>query len=145
MIIASTLLIGGCCLGNRKCNQEDLNERYRVLNTSGMDLVFGPGKRFDKNTIRFFSLNGTDTVFHHYGPGPNPDPGGDSLLFVSYDYRKYETVFVKLDPTDTDTISIRYEAVDGSPCCPDYTAAVTARYNSVVPVTGFGGITVLKK
>lgn len=134
-----------CCLGNRKCNQDDLGENYRLLNAGGTDLVFGPGRRYDKNTIKFFSLNGTDTVFHHYGPGPNPDPGKDSLMFVNYDYRKYETVFMKLDNTDIDTITIRYEIIDDSPCCPDYPAAITSRYNNIAPALLFGGVTILKK
>mgnify|MGYP007095241197 FL=1 len=111
------LTIASCCLGNRKCNPDYTSARFRIVNSlNGQDLVFGSSKIYDKDFIKFYSLNGTDTILHHYGTGPNPNPGQDSILFVDFDYRKQNVVFVRLTNSDIDTLNIIYELVDASPC-----------------------------
>lgn len=140
------LTLTSCCLGNRKCNQDYNSSRFRIVDkTSGNDLVFGSNKIYDKYFITFYSLNGTDTIFHHYGAGPNPNPGQDSLLFVVFDYRKKEMVFVRLSNTDIDTLSLSYPIVDASPCCPDYTSAKPTSLNNNYLEQITGGITILRK
>ena len=151
MKIAPVLLLlvvslASCCLGNRKCNQDDHSARFRILSASnGQDLVFGSSAIYNKNSIKFYSLNGIDTIFHHYGAGPNPNPGQDSLLYVDFDYRKKETVFVALNTSDTDTLIVKYKLIDASPCCQDYTAPEPASYNSNLLQIISGGITIIKK
>ena len=140
------LTLASCCLGNRKCNQDYNSSRFRIVDkTSGNDLVFGSAKIYDKSFITFYSINGVDTIFHHYGAGPNPNPGQDSLLFVDFDYRKKETVFIRLSNSDVDTLTLSYQIVDASPCCPDYTSAkpISLNNNYLEQVTG--GITILRK
>ena len=140
------LTIASCCLGNRKCNQDYTSARFRIVNSlNGQDLVFGSSKIYDKDLIKFYSLNGTDTIFHHYGAGPNPNPGQDSLLFVDFDYRKQNVVFVRLTNSDIDTLNVIYELVDASPCCPDYSAAKPSSINSRPLEVMTGGITIIKK
>lgn len=140
------LTLASCCLGNRKCNQDNYSSRFRILDkTNGNDLVFGPAKVYDKNSIRFFSLNGTDTIFHHYGAGPNPNPGQDSLLFVAFDYRKNEIVFVKLNSLDIDTLTVIYHLEDASPCCTDYSVVTPTNFNNNPLEQITGDITIIKK
>jgi hypothetical protein len=54
---------------------------------------------------------------------PGPNQGQDSVLFVSFDYRKNETVFVQLNNLDIDTLSMAYQVVNAAPCCENYTNA----------------------
>ncbi|MEK7226147.1 MAG: hypothetical protein AAB221_10725 [Bacteroidota bacterium] len=145
-ILLPIIILSSCCLGNRKCNADDNSARFRIVSAiNGQDLVFGSSKIYDKNTIKFYSLTGTDTIFHHYGAGPNPNPGQDSLLYVNFDYRKKETVFVLLNNADIDTLNLTYETIDGSPCCPDHMDVKPSRYNSNLLQTISGGITIIKK
>lgn len=140
------LVITSCCLGNRKCQTDNYNTRFRIIDkTTGKDLVFGPDKVYDKNTIRFYSLNGTDTIYHHYGADANSNPGQDSLLYVSMDYRKLETVFVRLSNTDRDTMAVTYPLTDASPCCADYNTAKPVAVNNIPLEQITGGIFIIKK
>ena len=133
-------------MGNIKCNQDYNAARFRIISlTNGNDLVFGSTKIYDKNFIKFYSLNGTDTILHHYGAGPNPNPGQDSLLFVDFDYRKKETVYVLLTNSDIDTLKLSYQIVNASPCCQDYYAVSPTSYNNNSMQTINGGITIIKK
>lgn len=140
------LIFSSCCIGNRKCNQDNSSSRFRILDkTNGIDLVFGPAKIYDKNNISFYSLNGIDTIFHQYGAGPNQNPGQDSLLFVNFDYRKAETVFIKLSTSDVDTLTLRYQIVDASPCCPDYTSVQPLSLNNNQVEQISGGVIIFRK
>jgi len=135
-----------CCFGNRKCKQDDLSVELRIVSTSnGQDLVFGPSKQYDKKQIVFYSLDGADTIFHHYGAAANSNPGGDSLLYVYFDYRKYGTVMMRLTNNDVDTLGIKFITVDVSPCCPNYyeVGGITQNNTAVQAITG--GVYLLKK
>jgi len=145
MLLAALILVS-CCLGGGKCRPDNYSSRFRILNlTNSQDLVFGPTKIYNKNLLRFYSLNGVDTISHFYGPGPNPNPGEDSLLFVEFDYRKFEVVYVRLTNTDIDTLSLTYRLVDASHCCPDYYSATPTYYNNNSIQTIYGGVTIIKK
>lgn len=145
-VLFLTGILTSCCLGNRKCRQDYNSAAFRILSAAnGQDLVFGPSGIYDKNLIKFYSLDGTDTIYHHYGAGHNPNPGQDSLLFVSFDYRKKEIVYVSLNASDIDTMTLTYETVDGSPCCQDYSEVHPARYNNAFLQTITGGITIINK
>jgi len=140
------LTITSCCLGNRKCKQDYSSARFRIVNSiNGQDLVFGSGKIYDKNFIKFYSLNGTDTILHNYGAGPNPNPGQDSLLYVDFDYRKQNVVYIKLTNSDIDTLNVIYELVDASPCCPDYSSVKPINFNNKQLEVLTGGVTLIKK
>lgn len=143
---ALVITIGFCCFGKTKCKQDITQVRFRIINAqNGQDLVFGPTKIYDKNLIKFYSLNGSDTIFHTYGAGPNPNPGQDSLLFVNFNHRKKNNVLMKVSDSDIDTLHIIYELVDAAPCCPDYIAVKPDSFNNKPPETLKGGITILKK
>ena len=140
------LIIISCCLGNRKCPLEFNSARIRIVNsTNGNDLVFGSTRIYDKNFIVFYSLNGLDTIFHHYNPGPNTNPGQDSLLFVDFDYRNYETVFLRLTNSEIDTLHLNYQLIHASACCDDYLSVKLNRFNNEPLEMLDGGITLIRK
>lgn len=117
----------------------------RILSVNGTDLVFGPGRTYHKDSIRLYSLSGTDTVFHSYGAGPNPTPGGDSILYVSFDRRKFQLAYIRLNSSDTDTLQIGYTTIDASPCCPDYITVQPVSVNNNSIATAPGGISIIRK
>ena len=140
------LTIDSCCLGTRECKQDYTSSRFRVVNSlNGQDLVFGPAKFYDKDFIKFYSLDGADTVFHHYVAGPNSEPGQDSLLFVDFDYRKQNIVFIRFTNSDIDTLNLIYELVDASPCCPDYSIVKPISLNNKPLEVTTGGVALIKK
>jgi hypothetical protein len=147
VLLIPLMTITSCCLtGDRKCYQGNNSAIFRILSGSnGQDLVFGPSGIYDKNLIKFYSINGIDTIFHYYGAGPNPNPGQDSLLFVTFDHRKKDTVYVLLNNSDTDTLYLKYQMVDGAPCCPDYSQIYPSKYNKTFLQTMSGGITIINK
>jgi hypothetical protein len=136
-----------CCFGNRKCKGENYNLRFRLISSvNGADLVFGPSSYINKDSIKVYSIDGTDTIKHLYGAGPNPNPGNDSLLFVTVDYRKYVIIFFRLNAADTDTLQVKYVLAEGSTCCPDYTAVNAVTYNnSTLEFNYQSGAAILKK
>jgi len=140
------LLLFSCCFGSRKCLPDLNSARFRIISSAnGQDMVFGPSKIYNKNLIKFYSLDGADTIFHHYGAGSNPNPGGDSLLFVDFDYRKKDIVYVALNNSDIDTLVLNYTIVDASPCCQDYSKVQPASYNNLLLQTVYEGITIIRK
>lgn len=146
IIYCLPVILASCCFGNRKCKQDNNAARFRILDKgSGKDLVFGPARRYDPAFIRFYSVSGADTIIHNYGPGPSPNPGEDSLLYVDFDFRKPETVFLSLTGADTDTLLIRFEIIDPAPCCVNYTVAKPGFLNNQPLTQLSGGITVLYK
>ena len=54
---------------NLDCINDNFEGRFRILNTTGTsDRVFGPNSIYDKNEIRFYTLNRGDSSFlaHQY-------------------------------------------------------------------------------
>jgi len=141
-----SFLLASCCLGNRKCKQDYNQINLRIISASnGEDLLFGPAKIYDPAMIRLYSMNGTDTIFHGCGAGPNQNPGGDSLLYANVDYRKFETMYLTLSHSEVDTLQVLYQAIDASPCCPDYYVATLNTCNNTAVDNISGGIAVIKK
>lgn len=137
--------IFSCCTANYKCASDFNTASFRILSSGGNDLVFGAGGIYRKDSIRFFSLKGTDTIFHNYGAGANPTPGSDSLLYVTFDYRKLQEVYIKLSSTDIDTLQLEFATVDASPCCPDYSTVQPVTINGRNPESLPGNISVIRK
>jgi hypothetical protein len=59
-----------CCIGNRKCRQDNFSARFRNLSRNeGRDLVFGPQAFYPKDSILVYSLQGSDAIVHRYFAG----------------------------------------------------------------------------
>lgn len=140
------LIFTSCCFGSGKCIGSYNSAQFRLLTASnGQDLVFGASKTYDSEQLKFYSISGSDTVFHRYEVGPDQNGGPDSLLFVDFDYSKKETVYVLLNDSDVDTLTLTYKTFDASPCCPDYFEVRPIRYNKIMLQPTNSGITILTK
>ena len=133
-----------CCTGTYKCKGDSLSLRFRLLSTDGIDLLFGPDRIYNSRQVRFYSFQGTDTVFHTSSPGPDPQPGRDSVLYLEIE--PLEKLFVKWNDTDYDSISLRLFKVDASPCCPDFRSIESFRFNQSADLKeGNWGVMELRK
>ena len=129
-----------------KCKGDNLDLRFRLLSSGGNDLLFGPGSIYDNRQIKVYSLRGTDTVFHQCLPGPNPEPGKDSIMYLNIVTAPVEKLYLKWNNTDTDSVSLQLTKVDASPCCPDYTDIASIRLNNAAALTmGSWGVFELRK
>lgn len=141
----TSVALSACCTGTYKCSGDRLDASYRLLSPEGADLLFGSGRVYNPAAIRFYSLDDHDTIYHFSRASLSSQPGGDSLIFLDFDARMYETVFVKLSPEDIDTLQLRYDTIDASPCCPDFVTVSTLHYNNAPPGRGRYGEDYLKK
>jgi len=73
------LLFSACCLTGNKCD-----DNYTRINFQIVD-VFGPFRIYKADSIRFFSVRGTDTMYHFYKPPLRSYLGTDSFLLVDID------------------------------------------------------------
>ena len=138
-------MIASCCMEG-KCNLEPGSSKFRIVSSlNGHDLLFGPTRIYNKDSIKFFSLNGTDTVFHSVGGGVNNYPDMDSVLYVNFDYTHKDTVYVYLNNSIIDTLKLRYQIIDQSRCCPGYSDITSYNYNGMELPVLTGGIITIKK
>ena len=143
-ILLMATAITSCCRANYKCKGDSLELRFRLISSTGNDLLFGPGRIYDSRQIRLYSLRGTDTIFHHCLTGPNPEPGKDSIVYA--DMEPFEVLYVKWNNADTDSIFLQLKEVDASPCCPDFKVIETLRLNISDPLKdGNWGVFELRK
>ena len=143
--ILIVIILASCCFGNRKCELSDPLTALRIISaTTGKDMVFGSSKIYDKAFIRFYSINGTDTIYHLFAAVPNSQSPPDSLLAVILDGSHQTIVYVKLIPSDIDTISATYNMISNGPCCSDYFTVTPTAYNKN-PLNVTNGIFVVKK
>ena len=79
----STLLSSCDPCNNLDCASSNYDGQFRIVSAAtGKDLVFGANKIYDKNQIKFYSLNATDTTFFEYQTIKFGGPGYDSVLHV---------------------------------------------------------------
>ena len=141
----STLLKMFCCgfilfflacdeCRNLDCIPSDIDGNFRIISdTSGKDLVFGPDKIYNKDSIRFFSINGTDTVA--FRPDAVPVVGTpDSALRVFFN-PTHATAYILLSDGDVDTLAITSESYD-TDCCGRITNIKNFRFNNSVDIPG---------
>ncbi|GAA4345414.1 hypothetical protein GCM10023184_47350 [Flaviaesturariibacter amylovorans] len=120
-------LLSTCCMGT-KCDPTDLGAGIRFRNAAGTDLLFGPGRAYDPDSVRLYSVTGGDTLRHDAFAGSYSNASADSLLFVSFRSERYETVYVAFG-ADVDTLQVAYARDDGGACCPDSYRVQILHYN----------------
>ncbi len=136
------VLLSSCCCGNRKCSSSPSPQRFSIVSAAtGDDLVFGPSRIYDKDIIKFYSLEGTDTIIHFYTPGS--DTGTDSLLYVSIYHNRKETIYLRLTPADRDTLTLNYHLEERN-CCSDYYILTGLAHNHAA-IQSNGGVYSIKK
>ncbi|MEO8821828.1 MAG: hypothetical protein ABI267_08755 [Ginsengibacter sp.] len=131
--------------GYLKCGGNNFDGQFRIVDkVTGDDLVFGPTSIYDKNKIRFFSLNGRDTISYEYTTIKFGGLGYDSILYVTFYPPPATPVFMKLNDADTDTLLLSYKT-SSSKCCGTHTEITKYRYNDSTEFPGNEGTQVIRK
>ncbi len=145
LILLTGLLFNSCdpC-SNLDCLTDNYHAQFRIVSeTGGHDLVFGPGKIYDKELIRFYSLKGTDTVLYDYQNIQFPGAWYDSILHVWF-FPKSDTAYMQLGNDDIDTLAISYRTFD-TKCCGNITEITNFRLNNSVNIPGNTGTQEIRK
>ena len=106
-------------------------------------MVFGPYKIYDKNLIKFYSLQGTDTTFFDHEAYNFPGTGYDSILYVHF-LPETNIAYMRLSNGDVDTLNISYNTFK-SKCCGTITEIANFRFNNGVEIPGNMGTQEFKK
>jgi hypothetical protein len=129
---------------NLDCLSDNYYGQFRIVNaTDGKDLVFGPTKIYDKNQIKFYSINGADTTFFDYQPIKFPNTGYDSILYVRF-FPKADIAYMRLSNGDVDTLNISYNTFN-TKCCGTITEITNFRFNNLIDILGNKGTQELRK
>ncbi len=117
---------------------------FRIVGKiDGKDLVFGSNKVYNKNLIRFYSLQGQDTTFLNYHPIKSLGIGYDSILMVEFSWNP-ETAYMRLSDGDIDTFNVTYQSRPHK-CYPTLTEITSFRYNNLIVIPPSDGVYELKK
>lgn len=126
------------------CAASNYDGQFRIVSASnGNDLVFGTNPVYDRNQIKFYSLQGTDTIFLEYKAIKFGGTGYDSILHVRF-YPQTDVAYIRLNNNDIDTLNISYKTTK-TKCCGTITEITNFRYNNVVDIPGAKGTQELKK
>lgn len=139
------MIISACdpC-ANLDCVSSNYVGQFRIVRSSdSADLVFGPAAIYDKNRIRFFSVNGTDTTNFEYRHEKFPDVGYDSILLVNF-FPKKDVAYMRLSNGDIDTLQITYKESD-TKCCGHITEITNFKFNNTINIPGGKGTQLIKK
>jgi hypothetical protein len=140
----TTLLFSCDPCRNLDCLSDNYHGQFRVVNAiDGKDLVFGSTKIYDKNQIKFYSLNGTDTTFFDYQTIRFPNTGYDSILHVRF-FPKVDIAYMRLSNGDVDTLNISYKTYN-TRCCGTITEITNFRFNNSVDIPGNKGTQEIRK
>ncbi len=116
---------------------------FRITSkTDGKDLIFGPSSLYDKSEIKIFSLNGNVTTFANYEPYRLVLNGYDSVLHFNIS-SKPDTLYIKLNINDIDTIYVTYGQTQGR-CC-SFNSIRTLNYNNTGALPNYNGTVEFKK
>lgn len=130
--------------GNLDCLTDNYYGQFRIVRASdGKDLVFGPDKIYDKNKIKFYSLNAADTTFFDYQALRFPGAGYDSILHVRF-FPRTDVAYMKLSNADVDTLNISYRSID-TKCCGNITEITKFRLNNTIDIPADQGTQEIKK
>jgi hypothetical protein len=145
LILCIGLFLSSCdpC-ANLDCMYDNYSGQFRIISaTDGKDLVFGNHKTYDKDNIKFYTLNGTDTSRFDYETKKLPGNGYDSILSVRF-FPKSDIAYMRLSNGDIDTFQISYRTTD-SRCCGTITEITSYRFNNTINIPGSEGTQEIRK
>lgn len=133
-------LLAALCLLSA-CKQDDCRDieclspvaedhfSFRLLSaTDTTDLMFGPNRRYNSDSLRLYSLRNADTFDHLVYSVPYLSAPPDSVLSATVN-RGFERAFLRLSDGDVDTITLFYGTVNDGGCCGPYTRLDSVSYN----------------
>jgi|GEM_PF-2665272 hypothetical protein len=144
-LILTTGLFHACSIcGAVDCDTDNYNGQFRIVSaTDGSDLLFGPTRIYDKNLIKFYTLEDTDTTFLDFQPTDFGNALRDSILDVNF-FPVRETAFMRLSDGDVDTFHISYNLFQ-SKCCGTIVEIANFKFNNTVDIPGNSGILKIMK
>jgi hypothetical protein len=142
MIFIASCLDKPCKNSNGEC-RDAYETLFRIISKiDGKDLVYGPTRIYDKSKIKVFSIKGTDTTFANYEPYRLVKDGYDSILHFYYS-TKVDTLFIKLNNSDIDTINVSNGISEGR-CC-TFNSIRFLNYNNSGALPNYNGTVEFKK
>jgi hypothetical protein len=144
LAILSVVLFHSC----DRCHNLDCppgyHGQFRIVSAvDGKDLLFGPNKIYDRDQIKFYSVNGADTTYFGYQSIKWPNIGPDSVLLVRF-FPKNEIAYMRLSNGDVDTLTISYNTLE-TDCCGITATISNFRFNNSVDFPGDKGTQEIKK
>jgi len=122
---------------NLDCVASNYNGQFRIVQAaSANDLVFGSNARYNKDSIRFFSVKAGDTTFYNSQALYFPGTGYDSILQVRF-FPKTDTAYMQLGNGDTDTLQMQFRTYN-TRCCGVITEITNVRFNNGNDLPGNG-------
>ncbi|HEX2607606.1 MAG TPA: hypothetical protein VHK91_09515 [Flavisolibacter sp.] len=115
--------------GNVDCPPTNASELFRIVDAAGKDLVFGPGKIYDKSQVRFYNLQGSDTIFLTSQILPPSGSSTDSAFLVAFSASR-NTSYVPYGNGDADTLNLDLLTLS-SKCCGTSTTLNGIKFNGV--------------
>lgn len=116
--------------------------QLRIVNAGGTDLLFGSNRRYNPDSIRFYSLTGADTLFHNSQTFPLSGTGYDSILIARFGITT-QTAYMRLTNGDVDTLQLSYSSYD-TKCCGKITSISTFKINNSADLSGTGTQVIIK-
>ena len=127
------------------CLSSNYYGQFRIIRVNdSTDMVFGKDKVYDKTKIKFYSLQGADTIFLDYQPYKASYNTFDSVLQV-YFYPPVDTAYMRLSDGDIDTLNLTYTTYGSDPCCPSETEITTIRFNNITDFFDSRAVQVITK
>lgn len=144
LLICIAVCFSSCCRLVAKCDMSySARQRFYLKDLSGNDLLFGASHRYDPRLVRFYSLDGGDTLWYGSLIEQNIYKTGDSFLTVQFQTFNKDTVLVRLNDQDTDTLTVAYEQ-SYDRCCGTYSSVHAVTYNDSLVQTELGVATLIK-
>ena len=130
---------------NLDCASSNFYGQFRIVDKiDGKDLLFGSTKIYDKEKIKIYSVNSIDTTFYDAEFIKFGGTNYDSILYVRFYPQIFNSVFLKLSDTDTDTLTMTFKIFD-TKCCGTITQIDKFLYNSLMQIPGDLGTQEIKK
>ena len=145
LIVMVATVVSSCIFcENIACDENPPYGHFILVSaTTGQDLVFGPGRLYDKNQFKFYSVLATDTTFFEYRAIEIGGAGYDSVLRVLFSPLQ-EVAYMQLSNNDIDTLHISFRSSE-TRCCGTSTVIRSFRYNNSVEIPATTATQVLMK
>lgn len=124
-LVMTAAIYSSCC----KCDTPRNWEGFRFVDSSGKkNLVYGPDKIYNKDSLRFFYTVGADTIPLVSRPFGLAGDKKDTVTVVGFSQSGKDTTYVDFGNGDIDTLILKYNKSGGG-CCDDVFEIVPLSYN----------------
>lgn len=140
----AAVLFGACTpCGNLDCLVSDYAGQFKIVSTDQKNLLFGPDKRYSKDSVQFYSIDQADTTWFDFTAYPAGDYGLDSIISLNV-YRKLDMLYISYSDGDIDTLNLSYNTYK-SKCCGYITEVTGIRFNNKLELLKDRGTWLIEK